>query len=104
MYFKQEVDYYSNEANKNKYENFELIVSTKNDSKIAEEKIVQGIALATTTCHTLLLGLQSTLLLGLVAASKYIFPVQVMFIWARYKSLYVYINTIYVYKDQQSRL
>ena len=66
MYFKQEVDYYSNEANKNKYENFELIVSTKNNSKIAEEQIVQGIVLATTTCHTLLLGLESTLLLGLV--------------------------------------
>ena len=80
MYFQQEVDQYSNEANKNKYENFELIVSTKNNSKIAEEQIVQGIVLATTTCHTLLLGLQSTLLLGLVGASKYIFPVQVMFI------------------------
>ena len=66
MYFQQEVDQYSNEANKNKYENFELIVSTKNNSKIAEEQIVQGIVLATTTCHTLLLGLQRTLLLGLV--------------------------------------
>ena len=66
MYFQQEVDQYSNEANKNKYKNFELIVSTKNNSKIAEEQIVQGIVLATTTCHTLLLGLESTLLLGLV--------------------------------------
>ena len=68
MYFQQEVDQYSNEANKNKYENFELIVSTKNNSKIAEEQIVQGIVLATTTCHTLLLGLESTLLLVLVVA------------------------------------
>ena len=29
-------------------------------------QIVQGIVLATTTCHTLLLRLESTLLLGLV--------------------------------------
>ena len=66
MYFQLEVDYYSSEANKNKYKNVELIASTKNNLKIAEEQIVQGIVLATTTCHTLLLGLESTLLLGLV--------------------------------------
>ena len=68
MYFQLEVDYYSNEANKNKYKNFQLIASTKNSIKIAEKQIVQGIVLATTTCHTLLLGLESTLLLGLVVA------------------------------------
>ena len=51
---------------KNKYKSFQLIASTKNNLKIAEEQIVQGIVLATTTCHTLLLGLESTLLLGLV--------------------------------------
>ena len=34
---------------------------------MAENQIVQVIiVLATTTCHTLLLGLESTLLLGLV--------------------------------------
>ena len=66
MYFQLEVDYYSNEANKNKYTNFQLKASIKNNLKIAEDQIVQGIVLATTTCHTLLLGLQSTLLLGLV--------------------------------------
>ena len=57
MYFQLEVDYYSNEANKNKYKNFQLIASTKNNLKIAEEQIVQGIVLTTTTCHTSLLGL-----------------------------------------------
>ena len=57
MYFQLEVDYYSNEANKNKYKNFQLIASTKNNLKIAEEQIVQGIVLTTSTCHTLLLGL-----------------------------------------------
>ena len=56
-----------------------------------------------TTCHTLLLGLESTLLLGLVAAWKYIFQMQVMFVWARYKSLYIYINTTYVNKNQHCR-
>ena len=60
MYFQLEVDYYSNEANKNKYKNFQLIASTKNNLKIAEEQIVQGIVLATTTCHTLLLELVVT--------------------------------------------
>ena len=64
MYFQPEVDYYSNEANKN----FQLIASTKNNLKIAEDQIVQGITLTTTTCHNLLLGTESTLLLGLVAA------------------------------------
>ena len=65
MYFQIEVSYHSNEANKNKYKIFQLIASTKSNLKIAEEQIVQGIILATTTCHTLLLELQSTLVLGL---------------------------------------
>ena len=68
MYFQLEVDYCSNEANKNKYTNFQLKTSIKNNLKIAEDQIVQGIVLATTACHTLLFGLQSTLLLGLVVA------------------------------------
>ena len=45
MYFLVEVDQYSNEAKKNIYKNF-----------------------STTTSHPLLLGLESTLLLELVAA------------------------------------
>ena len=64
MYFQLEVDYYSNEASKNKYTNFQLIASIKNNLKIAEDQIMQGIVLAKTTCHTLL-GLESTFLLGL---------------------------------------
>ena len=103
MYFQLEVDYYSNEANKNKYKNFQLIASTKNNLKIAEKPIVQDIVLAMTTCHTLLLGLESALLLGLVVAWKYIFQVQVMFVWERYKLLYIYINMIYVNKNQHGR-
>ena len=34
---------------------------------------------------------------------KYIFQMQVMFVWARYKSLYIYINTTYVNKNQHCR-
>ena len=64
MYLQLEIDYYSNEANKYKYSNFQLKASTKNNLKIAEDQIVQGIVLI--TCHTLLLGLGTTLLLGLV--------------------------------------
>ena len=52
MYFQLEVDYYSNEANKNKYTNFPLIASIKNNLKMAEDQIVQDIVLATTACHT----------------------------------------------------
>ena len=43
MYFQLEVDYYSNEANKNKYAQFQLI------ALVSEGQIVQGIVLATTT-------------------------------------------------------
>ena len=64
MYLQLEIDYYSNEANKYKYSNFQLKASTKNNLNIAEDQIVQGIVLI--TCHTLLLELGSTLLLGLV--------------------------------------
>ena len=68
VYFQLEVDYYSNEANINNNKNLQLIASTKNNLKIVEEQIVQGIVLATTTCHTSLLELESTLLLGFVVA------------------------------------
>ena len=47
MYFQLEVDYYSNEANKNSYKNFQLIASTKSNLKIVEEQIEQSNALAT---------------------------------------------------------
>ena len=63
MYFQLEVDYYSNETNKNKYKNVQLIASTKNNLNIARDSTEHC------TCHDnlsyLLLGLQSTLLLGL---------------------------------------
>ena len=65
MYFELEVDYYSNEANKNKYTNFQLKASIKNNLKIAEDQIVQGIVLATRTCHALLLRLESSSVLEL---------------------------------------
>ena len=60
MYFQLAVDYYSNEPNKNKYTDFHLIALTKNNLKIAEDQIKQGIVLTTTFSHTLLLGLEST--------------------------------------------
>ena len=66
MYFQLEVDYYSKEANKSKYKNFQLKASIKNNLKIAENQIVQGIVLDTRTCHALLLRLESTSLLELV--------------------------------------
>ena len=68
MYFQLDVDYFFNEATKNKYKNFQLITSTKYNLKTAEDKIVQGIVLATTTSHILLLGLQRFFFLGLCVA------------------------------------
>ena len=49
LYFQLEVDYYSDEANKNKYTNFQLKASIKNNLKIAEDQIAQGIVLTTRT-------------------------------------------------------
>ena len=49
MYFQLEVDYYSNEANKSKYINFQLKVSIKNNLKIAKDQIVLDIVLAKRT-------------------------------------------------------
>ena len=49
IYFQLEVDYYSDEASKNKYTNFQLKASIKNDLKIAEDQIAQGIVLTTRT-------------------------------------------------------
>ena len=40
MYFQLEVYYYSNEANKNKYKNVQLIASAKNNLKIATDGFV----------------------------------------------------------------
>ena len=65
MYFQLEVDYYPNKTNKNKYKNLQLIAS-KNNLKIATD--------CTERCtwnnnsSYLLLGLQSTFLLGLGVA------------------------------------
>ena len=60
MYFQLEVDYYCNEANKNKYKNVQLIASTKNNLKIATD------CTGHCTCNdNLLLVFQSTLLLRL---------------------------------------
>ena len=63
MYFQLEVDYYSNEANRNKYKNVQLIASTKNNLKIATD--CTGNCTCNDNLSDLLLGLQSTLLLGI---------------------------------------
>ena len=46
------------------------MASTKDNLKITEEQIVQTTVLATTTGHTVLLGLESTLFLVVVCLSK----------------------------------
>ena len=96
MYFQLEVDYYSNEANKNKYKNVQLIASTKNNLKIATDCFVAWtskyfVAWACCCLKVYLLNL------------KVYCCLKVMFVSARYKSLYIYINMIYVNKNQHSR-
>ena len=85
VYFQLEVDNYSKQANMNKHKNFQLIASSKNNLKIDEEQIVQSIVLATTTCHTLLLGLKSTLLLETI-----FFKCKLCFLSKIYIALYFY--------------
>ena len=63
MCFQLEVDYYSNEANKNKYKNVQLIASTKINLNIAID--CTGQCTCNDNLPYLLPGLQSTLLLGL---------------------------------------
>ena len=66
MYFQLGVDYYSNEANKNKYKHVQLIASTKNNLMIAAH--CTGHFICNDKLSYLLLGLQSTLLLGIGVA------------------------------------
>ena len=99
MYFQLEVYYYSNEANKNKYKNVQSIASTKNNLKIAidctghctrNDNLSYSVAW---TCCCLKVYLQNLKVYGCL---------KVMFVSARYKLLYIYINTIYVNKKQHS--
>ena len=66
MYFQVEVDYYSNESNKNKYKDVQLIASTKTNLKIATD--CTGHCTCNDNLSYLLLALQRTLLLGLRVA------------------------------------
>ena len=66
MQFQLEVDDYSNEANKNKFKNVQLIASTENNLKIAAD--CAGHCTCNDSLSYLLFGLQSALLLGLGAA------------------------------------
>ena len=63
MYFQLELGYYSNEANKDKYKNVQLIASAKINLNIATD--CTGHCTCNDNLSYLLLGLQSTLLLGL---------------------------------------
>ena len=66
MHCQVEVDYYANEANKNKQKNVQFIASAKNNLKIVTE--CTGHCTCNNNLSYLLLGLQSTLLLGLGVA------------------------------------
>ena len=104
MYFQLEVYYYSNEANKNKYKNVQLIASTKNNLKISTD--CTGHCTCNGNLSYLLLGLQSTFAWALCCLKVYLQNLKVysclkvMFVSARYMSLYI--NTIYVNKNQHS--
>ena len=82
MYFQLEVDYCSNEANKNKYKNVQLIASTKNNIKIATD--CKGIVLATTTGHTLLMDFKVLCWLGLLLLESIFIKLQSILLLERY--------------------
>ena len=86
---------HSNEANKNK----KLSVNSINKKQLKDswKAACTEHLLATTTCHTLMLGLKITI------STWYIFQMQIMLIWARCKSLYICVNTIYVIENQHCR-
>ena len=95
MYFQLEVDYYSNEANKSNYKNVQLIASTKNNLKISIYCFVTCTSkyFVAWACYCLKVYLYNL---------KAHCCLKAMFVSARYKSLYIYINTIYVNKNQHS--
>ena len=95
-YYSLEIDYYSNKTNKHICNNFQLIASTKKNLKTAEEEIKQGGSCFDNFSY-LSLGLEIT------KSAKSIFEVQAIFFWERCKSLYIYINTIYVNKNHHCR-
>ena len=105
MYFQLEIYYYSNEANKNKYKSIHLIASTKNNLKIVTDctghctwnsNLSYFVARTSKyfvawACCSLKIYLQN---------QKVYCSWKVMFVSARYKLLYIYINTIYLNKNQ----
>ena len=102
MYFQVEVDYYSNKTNENKYANFQLIASiNKKQLKYSWRLDCTGHCTCNDNLSYFVAWTLKYFLLGLVVTWKHIFQVQVIFVWARHKSLYIHINTIYVNKNQQ---
>ena len=90
MYFQLEVDYYSNKANKNKYKNVQLIASTKNNLKTTTD--CTGNCTCDDNLSYLFLGLQSTLLLGLVLLESIFIELQSILL----HESYVCFSKIYV--------
>ena len=72
-----------------------LTASIKKELKDSWRVDFTRCLLALTTFYSLLLGL------NFIKSAMYRFQMQVMFVRERYKSLYIYINRIYVYKIHQ---
>ena len=96
-YFQLEDDNFSNKIDKNKFENFEIIASQKKPIE-SWRTDCKRCSLARTTFHNFMLGLEITKL------KTFIFQPQVLFVWERYKSLYIYINATYVNENHHCRL
>ena len=79
MYVQIEVDYYSNEANINKYINFQLIASIKNNFKIVEDQMYGALYLQRQLFMLCCLDLKVLCCLDYCYLEKY-FKVQVMFV------------------------
>ena len=82
MHYQLEVDYYSNEANKDK-----LLVNSIN------EKQLKDSWRADCTGHCSCNDNVPYFVAWFAVTWKSVFQVQIMFVWAKYKSLYIYIKT-----------
>ena len=104
MHFLLGVYYYSNETDKDQYKNVQLIASTKTNLKIATDCTGHcthnnNLSYFVAWSSKYVVAWACCCLKVYLKNLKVYCSLKVMFVSARYKSLYIYINTIYVIKN-----
>ena len=108
MHFQLEVNFDSNEANKNKYKNFQLIASAKSNVKITRDGTGHctrndNLSYLVAWTSNYFVAWACCCLKVYLQNLKVYCCLKVMFVSARFKSFCIYINAIYVNKNQDSR-